>query len=97
MDECFYCNICRRKIPDKKFVEKHHLIPASKGGKNEETLLVCIDCGDQLHELFSLAELKRYYNTLEALLSSQKVQVWIKWVRKQKNFGICMKRKKRKK
>jgi len=97
MDENIYCSICKRGTPEKRYVEKHHLIPASRGGKHGKTILVCVDCGDQLHKLFTLKELKDEYNSLDAILSSEKVQTWIKWIRKQKRFKVCMIRKKRKK
>lgn len=57
---------------------------------------VCIDCGDQIHNIFSNKELEREYNTLEKLIAHPPMQKWIKWIRKKKTFGICMKQKKRK-
>ena len=87
----YICPICKRNIP-KEYIEKHHLIPKSKKGK--ETILVCIDCGNQVHLLFSIKELKNKYNTLDKLLENDKVQTWAKWVYKKKDFGICMKKKK---
>ena len=87
------CNLCVRVIPSKNFKEKHHLVPHSKGGK--EKVPVCIDCGNQIHELFSNNELRDKYNSIEALKANEKVQKWISWIRK-RPFGICMKKKKRK-
>lgn len=87
------CLICRRAIPP-GLSEKHHLTPACKKGK--ETIIVCCDCANQIHELFSIAELNRFYNTMEALVNEPRMQTWIRWVRKRKEFGICMKSKKRK-
>lgn len=75
-------------------MEKHHLTPKVKKGKKTE--VVCIDCGDQLHNLFSNNELKYEYNTLEALRANESVQKWVRWIRKKEVFGICMKKKKRK-
>lgn len=89
--------MCKRRIPELRLVEKHHLIPASKGGKKGKTIIVCIDCGDQIHKLFTLKYLKEEFNSLEALLSNERVQTWVKWIRKQKKFGVCMVRKKRRK
>lgn len=88
------CELCRREVPDKRYLEKHHLVPAAKGGKDVEH--VCIDCGNQIHLLFSNNELRDLYNTMDKLRAHPAVQRWIKWVRSQKNFGICMKKKKRK-
>ena len=88
------CSLCDRDTPN-EYIEKHHLIPKLKGGK--ETIFVCIDCGNQVHKLFTINELKDTYNTLEALKFNLDVQKWIKWIRKQKIFGVCHKTKKRKK
>lgn len=87
------CTLCHREVPDARYLEKHHSVPAAKGGKITE--VVCIDCGDQIHQLFTNNELRDSYNTIEKLRVHPDVQRWIQWVRKQKNFGICMKRKKK--
>lgn len=88
------CPICERTPPHAALVEKHHLKPKSRGGKGTETLLVCKDCADQIHLLFTNKELEREYDTLEKLLAHPKIQKWRKWV-KNKKFGVCMKTKKR--
>lgn len=72
-------------------MEKHHLIPKSKGGK--ETIPVCIDCGNQLHKLFTLKQMKDKYHTVDILLSDERVQTWIKWIIKKTNYSITMKGK----
>lgn len=92
--EKVFCPICDREISDKRYQEKHHLTPVAKGGK--DTKPVCIDCGDQIHMLFTNNELRDTYNTIELLKQHPQMQKWIRWVRRQKNFGICMKQKKRK-
>ena len=87
------CSICRRETPD-IYMERHHLIPHYKKGKI--TIPTCRDCGDQIHKLFDIHELRTQYNTLEALLTNERVQKWIKWIRKKPNeFGVCMKALKR--
>lgn len=88
------CRLCGRETPE-EYQEKHHLVPKCKKGKEKE--VVCCDCGDQLHNLFDNKELEREYNTIEKLLENERVQKWIKWIRKQSRFGICMKSKKRRK
>lgn len=89
----YQCSLCHRSVPSQSYLEKHHSIPSSKGGK--KTDLVCIDCGDQIHQLFTNNELRDKLNTIDKLREEPVVQTWVKWVRKQKNFGICMKKKKR--
>ena len=87
------CTYCERDTPD-RYLEKHHLTPRCKNGK--ETTSVCIDCGDQIHNLFTNKELEHQYNTVEKLKSHPKMQAWIRWIRKRKEFGFCMKAKKKK-
>jgi len=81
-------------VPDERYLEKHHLVPRAKGGKAVEH--VCVDCGNQVHLLFSNNELRDKYNTIEALKTDERVWRWIKWVRKHGRFGVYMKEKKRK-
>lgn len=93
MENTIACSICGR-VPPEEYLEKHHLIPRSKKGK--ETIDVCSSCGDQLHHLFTLKEMETTYHTLESLLSSEKVQTWIKWIsKKPQDFGVCMRKKKK--
>ena len=93
MSNTIPCSICSR-IPPEENLEKHHLIPKSKKGK--ETIDVCSPCGDQLHQLFTNKEMETTYNTLESLLSSEKVQTWSKWIsKKPQDFSVCMKKKRR--
>jgi len=84
------CSICNRDTPE-EYIEKHHLVPKAKKGK--ETIDVCCDCGDQIHQLFTNKELKNKFNTLEKLLAEPQIQGWVKWVQA-KRFGITMARKK---
>lgn len=86
------CPICGRDTPE-RYQEKHHLTPRCKKGK--ETILVCIDCGNQIHQIFSIQELTRTYNTLEALKGHSDIQTWARWI-KNRGFGICMRGKKKK-
>jgi len=87
------CPICKRDTPP-NYQEKHHLTPKSKKGK--ETVLVCCSCGDMVHKLFTLKELKKTYNTIEKILTHEEVQKWIEWVQKKPtDFSICMARKKK--
>jgi hypothetical protein len=85
------CQICQRKAPD-SYLENHHLIPGLKKGP---TIKVCCGCGDQLHHLYTNKELEKRFNTLEAILTDERVQKWVKWVSKKSDFNICVKAKKR--
>ena len=88
------CKICGRDTPP-TYSERHHLIPKSRKGK--ETIEVCCNCGDQLHRLFSNKELEREFNTVESILNNDKVQKWVKWISKKKNFSVPKGTKKRRK
>jgi len=83
------CALCERPTPD-QYLEKHHVTPKSKGGK--ETIGCCVACADQLHQLFTNKELANM--TFGELKTHPKVWKWIKWIRTKKNFVVCMKRKK---
>ncbi len=96
------CQLCNRDTP-KVFIEKHHFYPRSKRKSEDkhkdksvvDGILVCCNCGDQIHQLFTNQELAKEYNTLEKLLANESLQKWIKWIKNKPNdFSVCMKRKK---
>jgi hypothetical protein len=72
--------------------EKHHSKPKCRGGK--DSFIVCIDCGDMLHKLFTNKELDKEFQTVVALLSDERVKKWRAWAWN-KRFGACMRTKKR--
>jgi hypothetical protein len=83
------CLICKRDV-EENYIERHHLIPKCKKGK--ETINVCRDCGNQLHKIFTIKEMTKYYNTLEKILDNEKIQNWIKWIQKRPHItNVCMK------
>ena len=87
--------------------ERHHLIPSCISKRNKytkmpqlekgkETISICCNCHDQIHKLFTEKELADNYNTLELIMSDEKVQKWIKWIQNKPNdFSVCMKTKKK--
>ena len=87
-----HCPLCERLVPSERYLEKHHLVPRSKGGKETEKL--CVDCANQVHELFTNNELRDTYNTIEALKRDERVWRWVRWIRKKREFGVCVKKKK---
>ena len=94
MTDDLICSLCTRKIPGNEYAEWHHLVPRAKYGKDK--VLVCVDCGNQIHLLFANNELRDKYNTVEALMSDERVRKYVAWVRKRNGFGFCAKEKKRK-
>jgi hypothetical protein len=89
------CALCNRPIPSRRLAIEHHLIPCHKGGRKGEKVLFCKPCGEQVHLLFDNRELRDKYNTMETLLANERVQAWVEFVKKQKDFTVCMKVKKR--
>ena len=85
------CSICGRNTPE-KYQEKHHLIP----GRSKETIDVCVDCGDQVHNIFQNTYLRKELDTLDKILGHEDIKRWIIFIRKKIEFGrVCMKRKKK--
>jgi len=91
------CELCAREGEDVSQFEAHHLEPASKR-KTSETITVCRQCGDQIHNLFQNFELKTRFNTLEKLLADERIQKWLAWVGKQPlghHVGMAKKKRRR--
>ena len=73
----------------------HHLIPKSchrnkwfrknfaKTDMKERGIWVCRRCHSFIHKQFSEKQLGRELNTLERLLSNDKMEAFIQWARKQ--------------
>jgi hypothetical protein len=78
------CPLCGRLIPASER-SLHHLVPKTKGGRHTEAMHRI--CHRQIHALFSEAELADRYPTVEALLSNEAIQTFVRWVRaKPDNF-----------
>ena len=85
------CELCDRE----RTTTSHHLIPKqihsknwcikmfSKDAMHNRRADLCHDCHDMIHELFSHRELGETYNTIEKLLSNEKVIKFVNWVKKQ--------------
>ena len=83
------CSICNRETDD---VEKHHVKPVSRGGKEEDTILCCKTCGSQVHMLFTVKELENM--TFEELIITEEMKKYIKWVQKKpREFSHKMSRR----
>jgi hypothetical protein len=71
------CLICETD----ESTEKHHVLPRSKGGREQDNLLdCCSDCGGQVHMLFNNTELAKM--SLDDLLTNEKMQKYIIWKKK---------------
>lgn len=89
----FICPICGREVPE-GLIEKHHVIPKCKKGK--DTIKLCVNCGDMIHKLIPISELKNEYNSIDKLKSHPCIEKWVSWIGKRNDFSVCMARKKRK-
>jgi molybdenum-dependent DNA-binding transcriptional regulator ModE len=86
------CELCDRVVEK---LYKHHLVPKQRGGKKGPIAKLCWSCKDMVHLLFTNKELEREYNTIELLLSTDKIQKYVKWIKKQKSERVTMAIKKR--
>ena len=78
------CALCRRVVPDERHpdpqvVQEHHLRPEERA--TSPTVLLCRPCHDQIHAVFTNAELRADYDTIEALRTADRLQEYIDWIR----------------
>ncbi|MGF9562666.1 HNH endonuclease signature motif containing protein [Neorhizobium sp. JUb45] len=76
--EPVFCPLCERVIPDEQ-MDAHHLVPKSKGGK--QTVALHRICHDQIHSIFTDAQLAKKFSTIEAILEDAAVQKFVAWVK----------------
>ncbi|QAU13394.1 hypothetical protein EKH57_12095 [Halorubrum sp. BOL3-1] len=78
------CALCRRVVPDGRIddpqvVQEHHLRPEDRA--TSPTVMLCRPCHDQIHALFTNAELRETYDTVEALRSADRLRGYLDWIR----------------
>ena len=61
-------------------VERHHLVPRSRGGRRAEA--VHRICHRKIHSLWNEAELARRYCTWEALRAAPELAGFLRWIAK---------------
>lgn len=80
------CALCGRDTP---VLTEHHLVPRSQGRRQGvrvrdlPTAPLCPACHKFLHRTFSNAELAGDYRSVDALLSDDRVQRFVAWIRTQ--------------
>lgn len=74
------CPLCDRELILGPSIDEHHLIPKTFKGKDTITLHKI--CHRTIHATFSERELEHYYHTIERLLEHEKIQKFVKWVKK---------------
>jgi hypothetical protein len=78
------CSLCRRVIPDEEIadpqvVQEHHLRPEERA--TSPTVLLCRPCHEQLHAVFTNAELRADYDTIGALRAADRLEAYLEWIR----------------
>ena len=78
------CALCRRVVPagaidDPQAVQEHHLRPEERA--TSPTVMVCRPCHDQIHAVFTNAELRESYDTAQALREAARLQEYLDWIR----------------
>lgn len=74
------CPLCQREVAAWSL---HHLVPRSRGGREGPTVLLCSDCHDAIHEMFSNRELAERFPTLDALLADERFARHVRWLSRQ--------------
>lgn len=74
------CPLCGRPLAEP--MNRHHLLPLSKGGKGTPTLMMHKICHSKVHAVLNERELMTHYNTIERLQGHEEIAKFIKWVSK---------------
>lgn len=86
------CRLCEREV---NYTTRHHLIPRTvhrnkwfkKNFSFEElhtTVDLCKDCHRQIHRFIPEKEMGRDYNSIDKLMTHEKVHTFVKWLRNKK-------------
>lgn len=73
------CPICDREMIKDLFVDRHHFIPVSRGGKEWKWLHKV--CHNKIHSLFTEKELERNFDTPEKLKAHPEISKFIEWIK----------------
>jgi hypothetical protein len=80
MTENEKCPLCGRNLIPGPSVDRHHLIPKLKGGKDADP--VHRICHGKIHSIWSENQLRDEFNTWEKIRADQRIQDFVQWVRK---------------
>lgn len=78
------CALCQRRIPDERItdpqvIQRHHLRPEQRD--QSPTVQLCRPCHKQIHALFTNAELRESYDSVELLKHSDRLAGYLSWIR----------------
>ena len=74
------CPLCNRLLAEP--MNRHHLVPPSKGGKGTPTVMMHKICQNKIVAVFTETEQKTFYHTIERLQGQDEIAKFIKWVSK---------------
>lgn len=74
------CPLCGRPLAEP--MNRHHLIPISKGGRGTPTIVMHKICHNKIHAVLTEKELRDYYHTIDRLQHQEEIAKFIKWVSK---------------
>lgn len=80
------CPMCGQEMSHENS-NLHHLIPVLKGGRKGETVRLHKICHEKIHSIWKESELRDFYNTMDHINADERIQKFVKWVRKQKNLN----------
>lgn len=78
------CPICEHRYA-KARMSRHHLVPKSRGGR--DTVLLCRNCHRQIHAVYTEKELEAEFTTVAGLVAAERMQSWVRWVRRRRPDG----------
>ena len=86
-----HCELCNVECE----LTRHHLIPqlkaknkyASIKNADSDIIMICRQCHDMIHATFNESELRDFYCTKDALLSSEKIAKFVSWRKKHPEFN----------
>jgi hypothetical protein len=76
------CALCRRRfegVRDPGAIQEHHLRPEERA--TSPTVTLCRPCHEQIHALFTNAELREAYDTVAALRDADRLGDYLDWIR----------------
>ncbi|MDM5226654.1 HNH endonuclease [Cytobacillus sp. NJ13] len=84
------CELCLR---EDLVITVHHLTPKEMGGTFLPTANLCIPCHKQIHALYTNPELAVRLNKIELLQQDEKIEKYLKWIRKQPSTKLTKAKK----
>ena len=72
------CPLCGRTMIDGPSVDRHHIIPRSRGGR--DWIWIHRVCHKKIHSVLSLRDLMRDFQDLDDLKAEPEIAKFVRWV-----------------